>query len=253
MNVPFCVERSAQVASTDVLAEAYKRAKEVVDAGGTNTSSNRKLLHPFRGRTLLFVQITPRNASDAYLQMIERRIEGQISSQNFPEENKKSADLANVGHAFAANSIPVVNVEAHVQTPELLEISHPERGETAIQTIQRPAPKLFSSFKSQTSTRESGHDIIVLTRAEFVMINGVVKELPLRETLLCLEILPAAKLEHSKMAAKSFWFANGRNMVRARGGAYCNVAHASEAQTKFVDFKHTAAKHGFKNLVDIKG
>ncbi|GJY15003.1 hypothetical protein Tco_0385425 [Tanacetum coccineum] len=60
---------------TDVLAEAYKRAKEVVDAGGTNTSSNRKLLHPFRGRTLLFVQITPTNASDAYLQMIERRIE----------------------------------------------------------------------------------------------------------------------------------------------------------------------------------
>ncbi|GKB93329.1 protein vascular associated death 1, chloroplastic, partial [Tanacetum coccineum] len=75
-----------------------------------------------------------------------------------------------------ANSIPVVNVEARVQTPELLETSHPERGVTVIQTIQQPpdvnpirttaqgsltgpataasflgdtVPKLFSSFKSQ--------------------------------------------------------------------------------------------------------
>ncbi|GJT27120.1 hypothetical protein Tco_0907395 [Tanacetum coccineum] len=42
----------AKVASIDVLAEAYKKAKEVVDAGGTNTPGNHKLLHSFRGRTL---------------------------------------------------------------------------------------------------------------------------------------------------------------------------------------------------------
>ncbi|PWA41786.1 GRAM domain family protein [Artemisia annua] len=75
-----------------------------------------------------------------------------------------------------ANSIPVVNVEAQVQTPEQLEISHPERDVTVTQTIQQPpdvnpirttaqgslsgpttaasflrdtVPKLFSSFKSQ--------------------------------------------------------------------------------------------------------
>nr|GEV20673.1 protein vascular associated death 1, chloroplastic [Tanacetum cinerariifolium] len=81
-----------------------------------------------------------------------------------------------------ANSIHVVNVEAQVQTSKLLEISHPKRGETAIQTIQQPpdvnpsrttvhvslsapataasflrdmAPKLFSSFKSRTGSWHS--------------------------------------------------------------------------------------------------
>ncbi|GKC39332.1 hypothetical protein Tco_1051716, partial [Tanacetum coccineum] len=40
-------EEELQAASTNALTEADKRAKAAVVAGGTNTLSNHKLLHPF--------------------------------------------------------------------------------------------------------------------------------------------------------------------------------------------------------------
>ncbi|GKD57908.1 hypothetical protein Tco_1291295 [Tanacetum coccineum] len=39
---------SKQATTTNVLAEAYQRAKPTAARGGTNTLGNHKLLHPFR-------------------------------------------------------------------------------------------------------------------------------------------------------------------------------------------------------------
>ncbi|GJX38165.1 hypothetical protein Tco_0251468 [Tanacetum coccineum] len=65
-------EEELQAASTNALTEADKRAKAAVVAGGTNTLSNHKLLHPFH--VLLSRWIYPSNTVLSQMAAMHKQI-----------------------------------------------------------------------------------------------------------------------------------------------------------------------------------